>query len=77
MLHLNNTCILIIRHISQYHYRPGQAIRLQEVESPRISRQLTHEDTKDVNLSTGRLPTHPRRYPWYSFLLETEPTPGP
>jgi len=36
-------------------YRPGQAVRLQEVEAPRISRQLAHEDSKDVNLCTGRL----------------------
>jgi hypothetical protein len=32
-----------------YHYRPGQALRLQEVEAPRISRQSADEGGKVVS----------------------------
>jgi hypothetical protein len=39
---------------------------LHEVEAPRIARKSVHEDGKVV-----------MRYPWYSFLSETESTPGP
>jgi hypothetical protein len=35
-----------------------------------------HEDLKVVT-PTDRLPLLPMRYPWYSFLLEAESTPGP
>jgi hypothetical protein len=45
--------------------------RLQEVEAPRISRQSAHGGDKVVS-HTHRLPLPPRRYPWYSFLLEAE-----
>jgi hypothetical protein len=58
---------------------PAQAcyrsIGSQEVEAPGISRQSAHEGGKVVS-STDR-PTLPsRKYSWYSFLLETESTPG-
>jgi hypothetical protein len=49
---------------------------LQEVEGPRISRQLAHDCCKVVR-PMHRLPLSPRRYAWYSFLLEAESTPGP
>jgi hypothetical protein len=49
---------------------------LQEIEARRISRQSAHEGGKVVN-PTHRLPLPPREYPWYSFLLEAESTPGP
>ena len=46
---------------------------LQEVEAPGISRQLALEGGKFVSLPS--LP--PRKYSWYSFLLEAKSTPGP
>jgi len=49
---------------------------LQKVEAPRISRQSTHEGGEAVSL-THQPPLPPGRYPWYSFLLETESTTGP
>ena len=44
----------------------------QEVDTSRISRQSAHEGGK-VN-PTHRPPLPPRRYSWYSFLLEAEST---
>jgi len=49
--------------------RPGQALGLQGVEAPRISRQMANEGDKVApDVFT------PRKYSWYSFLLETEYT---
>jgi hypothetical protein len=48
----------------------------QEVEDPRISRQSAHEGGNVVS-SMYWPPLPPRKYSWYSFLLETESTPGP
>jgi hypothetical protein len=47
----------------------------KEVEFPRISTQSVHEDCKVVS-PTHRSPLPPRRYNWYSFLLEAG-SPGP
>jgi len=50
---------------------PGRFLR-----APRISSHSAHEDGKVVS-PTHRLPLPPRRYPWYSFLLQAESqTPG-
>jgi len=49
--------------------------RFQEVETPRFQ---DNWHMKVVRLSapcTGHL--YPRKYSWYSFLLEAESTPGP
>ena len=54
----------------------GRRLGLQEVEAPRISRQSAHEGAKVVG-HTHRPPLPARRYPWYSFKLEAESTPGP
>jgi hypothetical protein len=48
----------------------------QEVKAPRISRQSAHEGGKVVS-PRHRPPLPPKRYPWYSFLLEAKSTPGP
>jgi hypothetical protein len=62
-----------ILHNTKYYVSKSYSITgldspfgLQEVEAPRISRQSVHEDGKVI-----------MRYPWYSFLSETESTPGP
>jgi hypothetical protein len=48
-------------------------IAVQEADDPRISTQSAHEGGKAVR-PTHRPPLPPRRYPWYSFLLEAEST---
>jgi hypothetical protein len=54
---------------------PGldRLLRCQVVEAPKISRQSAHEGGKVS--SKHRPPLHPRKHPWYSFLLEAESTP--
>jgi hypothetical protein len=49
---------------------------LQEIEVPTIPKQSSHEGGKFVS-PTQRLPLSPRRYSWYSLLLEVESTTGP
>jgi len=67
-------------------YIPGKrkAIPLQTCTGPEGSRRLrlpdfmttAHEGGKVVS-PTHRPPLPPKKYSWYSFLLEAEPTPGP
>jgi hypothetical protein len=54
---------------------PLQALRVPGGWGSQISRQSAHEGGKFVSL-THRSPLHPRKYLWYSFLLEAESTPG-
>ena len=54
-------------------------VGLQKVETSKISRQSAHKDGKIVSHKhrLSRPPPTLRRYHWYSFLLETQLTPGP
>ena len=62
----------------------GKAVPLQAWTGPEGSRKLrlpdfvtTAQDGGKVVSLTHRPAFTPRRYSWYSFLLEAESTPGP
>ena len=62
----------------------GKAVPLQAWSVPECSRKLrfpdfmtTAQDGGKVVSLTHRQLLPPRKYTWYSFLLEAESTPGP
>jgi hypothetical protein len=62
----------------------GKAVPLQAWSGPEGSRKLrfpvfmtTAQDGGKVVSLTYLPPLPPRKYTWYSFLLEAESTPGP
>jgi len=62
----------------------GKSVTLQAWAGPEGSRNVrlpdfltTAQDGGKVVSLKHRPPLPPRKYSWYSFLLETESTPGP
>jgi hypothetical protein len=65
----------------QVHPGKGKAVPLQAWSGPEGSRKLGFPDfmtkTQDGGKSYAPAAFTPRKYTWYSFLLEAESTPGP
>jgi hypothetical protein len=61
----------------------GKAVPLQAWSGPEGSRKLRYTDFMTTAKDGGNVVSHappaftPKKYTWYSFLLETESIPGP
>jgi hypothetical protein len=71
------------KHVSDAHDK-GKAIPLQALTDPGDSRRLRLPDFKTIGTLRWQVcqpyapaAFTPRKYSWYSFLLEVESTPGP
>jgi hypothetical protein len=70
--------------IMGYMLCKGKAVLLQAWNGPEGSRKLRFPDFMTMAQDGGKVvslmhrpPLPPRKYTWYSFLLEAESTPGP
>ena len=80
----NVICLLLLKSNNLHIQSKGKAVLLQAWSDPEGSRKLsfpdfmtTAQDGGKVVSLTHRPPLLPRKYTWYSFLLEAESTPGP
>ena len=69
---------------TKYSYVKGKAVLLQAWSGPEGSRKLRFPDFMTTAQDGGRVVKPyasaaftPKKYTWYSFLLEAESTPGP
>jgi hypothetical protein len=62
--------------VKQSRYRPGVAQMVPGSWGSQISRQSAQDAGKFVS-PIHQPPLPPRKYTWYSFLLEAESNPGP
>jgi len=62
------------KKVNQSHYRPEVPRGFQELSFPDYV-TVAQDGCKDVSLTHRPLFT-PRKYSWYSFLLEVESIPG-
>jgi len=74
--YLGQRCDRVKVIIKQTYTILDRPLGLEEVEAPTISRQSAREGGKVV-IPRHRPSLSPMRYPSYSFLSETELTPGP
>jgi len=64
-----------VKQVNQSLHRHGKNLRVLGARVSQISRHVAHEGGKGVS-PTHRQPLAPVKYSWYSFLLESEATPG-
>jgi hypothetical protein len=82
---IDNNTKMYVKHVLQwFKIIKRKAVPLQAWSGPEGSRKLrfpdcmtTAQDGGKVVRLTQRPPLPPRKYFWYSFLLEAESTPGP
>jgi hypothetical protein len=68
---LFRSMLAISRNVNFKLNKDLKSLGLQEVKTPRISRQSAQEGGKHVS-PTNRPSLHPRRYPQSFFLLKAE-----
>ena len=69
LLHIYILVLVQDSKVQQFHYRPGQTLRVPEGWGSQLSRQSAHE-SGNVDSPRHRSSLSPRKCFWYSFLLQ-------
>jgi hypothetical protein len=72
---LNEIVSTVKVKVKQTNCKPGQALRVSGGWGSQILRQSAHKGSNVVS-PMHRPPLPPRKYSWYSFLLQIESIPG-